>query len=485
MTTVEMLESYTGFTRRIQKSFDTDEERLLLLADMIDSIDHVAAIQEKNLKQLLLYWPLQPYQLLSPGCFKPEAIYFVEGENEMIQFAIIPIDHSESSTCSPYCHFNQRPIKQKEEFIPSFFAKSLFDKIRQRRRDRIAAKEASSPRTTNATTMRDKIDVSYSSMNYNAQANEIEVDLPYYRHNDNFTNGYTLSGTIEGQFKLEMHSVRGLAVVTALNHNTTFSIIVTSSAIIRLNNPSLDSSLRFTELTLYGAASNTTSILPYNELINGFALNRLTNGNDSVLCRIQSNDSLIISFEEFDKESNYLLIKSPCRCLCNIDFTRYSLWYTRETVLPLSMSITLSDFARSICEARSRSTPASYRNSSIKARASGTVNERFDEYGSMETYFDAIDLIARIKVLHKAGSLIPEFFLMDNALSVRQLKRGCNSENTAPPLLNNGNSIEANLLWSVFYNSRALALFDIHERHVNLTPIQPGDAYQIVTYVVY
>lgn len=488
MNTVEMLESYTGFTRRIQKSFDTDEERLLLMADMIDSIDHIAMIEEKNQKQYLLYWPLQPYKLLHLGCLQPEALFFVEGENEVLQFAIISTDHTDNHCCSPECHFNGRVISRKEEIFPSFFTKSLFDKIRQHRRDIIASNQASSPRTIKVATteQKDTIDVSYISMNYSSQTNEIEVDLPYYRHNENFINGYTLSGIIEGEFKLEARSTRGLVVVSPLNRNTLFSIIVTSSAIIKLNTDSIHSSLRYTELTLYGAASNTKTILPYNELLNGFELTRLTNKNETVLCRIQSNDSLIISFQEFDKPSNYLLVKSPCRCLCNIDFTHYSLWYTSETVLPLSMSISLNDFALSICEARSRTTPASYRAPAFRNKPSGSVNETLDEYGSMETYFDTIDLIARIKMRNKTGSLIPEFFFMEDALSVRQLRRGpCSSENSAPPLLNNGNSIKPDLLWSIFYKSRALALFDIHESHVNLTPIQPGESYHIVNYVVY
>lgn len=460
---VEMLDSYTDFSRRVNRVYKKDEERLLLLADMIEKIQEVGGSNLLIQRQSTVYWPTEPIVYTPPSCLDRESVFF---EDDKMVFAVLATKHTRK-----VCQFSP------EHLIPSSFVRSLFQEIRIRCRQ----PSPPPPSIIRASYTREAVPPSTTGSEY-----------PHSYNNNDFATGNGLAGPIGGKFRLEMRYLKGIVGVTPVDTNTPYSIIVSSAVIISVAKDSLDSSLRSTEITLYGAASDTTTTIPYCELQRGFALRHLTHGNETVQCRVTSNDSLVFSYREYDREQNTLLVESPCQCLCNVDYALYTLSYTSETMLPLCMHIEMGDMARIICDSRSAERAASYAAtvgySNIRAKPSNRVNDVFEDRGSMETYFDTIDLLTRLKMMEKKDSPVPEFFLMDTALSVRQLRRGVSSPAERQhdrPLCTPSLFPASPLLWSIFYNSRALALFSVSGRHVSITPILPGEVFEIVSYVVY
>jgi len=313
-----------------------------------------------------------------------------------------------------------------------------------------------------------------------------------------------MTGALEGNFALDMRHIKGIVGVSPIDATTPYSVIVSLSALVRLEHHSPD---RFTEITLLTPLALRTTTIAYNALHHGLTLNSLIEENDGAAscthCRIDSNDALIFMFDTYATH-NRLAIESACRCRCNVDFAIYALWYQEgASLLPMAMHINTNEFTTAVCRDRVSSSTVMQQHTIPRARSTGAkVNAIFDEYGSMETYFDVIDLITRLKITdtNVKSPPMPEFYITATPISVRQLRRTTTTTNTTPgnvsqcnistvippdhPLHNHLRHDEP-LLWSIFHNGRALALFNIHDRCVSLTPIMPGERFEVVNYVVY
>ncbi len=489
MTTVDMLDAYTRFSRRVHREKEGDQDRLNLLATMMDYMFRLGHDQ-----QCLIYWPFHAVTLTLLSCMVRETVCL--DDNGYIQFAVNPLsfmnnhyDGMSQQCCCKYCHFSGVTFRG-DEFIPSVFVKSLFEKIKHRHRESVTTVSVVLPQRKRTFSEIHTINVSSSDVE---KMKPVVPQYTHYRDNSDITKGYTLTGALEGQhFELNMTRAKGIVGVSPINPTTLYTFIVSSSATLRLESYSLDSPTRYIAITIIDPSRPKQAVtIPYNALHHGFALHTLTNGLKTINCRIESNDSLIVMFNEYSEE-NTLSIKGPCKCMCNVDYSLYTLSYNEEnTTVPLNSHININPFIKTYCLGRSQHNKKEYgthlHHSIPPGVPSNKVNESIDTFGSMETYIDMVDLIARIKITDTgADKRIPEFYLASKGLSVRQLRRGCGSEKVSvTPLISNGNEIDPTLLWSIFYNYRAVALFDVCGRNVSFTPIGPGEQFEVVNYVVY
>lgn len=490
-TTVEMLDAYTHFTERVFTEREGDDERLIMLATMMDYIQRVGFDQD-----CLVYWPQYGVQMRPLSCLVKETIC-LEKESNMIQFAVNPHSyttlHGGGRSCCRYCHFNLVSYRH-DEFIPSGFVSSLFADLKRRR-----IKENTTLSSTRKRTFSEihTINVTKKPPQQEKVTLLLSNSLPYQRQNNDFINGYTMTGVLDGRFVLRMSHIKGIIGVSPNPLSPLFTVIVSSSVLLRLESFSLDSPTRYIAITLFSESesTHTTTTIPYNALHHGFPLNSLVDGRDTVLCLVESNDALLFMFNDYAQD-NIFEVQSPCKCTCNVEYTQYTLSYNDETIVPLGMKIEINPYLYAICRNRCDGyhTPAATASRIPKGKPGNRVNAEFDTYGSMETYFDVIDLIARIKIADApdASVKIPEFYIFNNPLSVRQMRRSsapsplCFSGGGIVPSFSNGNSeIDPSLVWAIFYNFRALALFDVCGRNVSFKPIGPGECYEVVNYVVY
>lgn len=514
--TTEMLDAYTRFGQRIHNERENDEERLLLLANMMDYV--TKETDADQLHQSVVYWPRENVTLGALSCMVRDTVCLESATSRRIQFAVNPLSyfntHTETPYCCKYCHFTGSTRFTQEDFIPASFVASLFRDLKNRRR-----RHNTGTQTPAATTTRKRLfsDVHDShTIKVSTTGTSIAAGIPcrtysHCRRNDDgdFRHGYTMTGALEGNFALDMRHIKGIVGVSPIDATTPYSVIVSLSALVRLEHHSPD---RFTEITFLSPLSLRTTTIAYNALHHGLPLSSLIEENDGSTacthCRIDSNDALIFMFDTYATH-NRLAIESVCRCRCNVDFALYALWYQEgESLLPIAMHINTNEFTTAICRDRINSgvIPVTVMQHTIpKARSTGAkVNATFDEYGSMETYFDVIDLITRIKITdtNVKSPPIPEFYITSTPISVRQLRRTtgmpsttttnipqCNISTVIPPdhplHISNRLHHEEPLLWSIFHNGRALALFNVHDRCVSLTPITPGERFEVVNYVVY
>lgn len=503
MTTPLLLDTYTQFCRRVYNERTKDDDRLLLLANMMDYMTRIGHDQE-----CLVYWPRTTIPLTRLSCIVSEALC-LDSSNE-IQFAVCPVsftaEHRYNGThCCKYCHFATMASYDEAEFIPSPLVLSLFEKIKYRRQE-VNKKSRAIPPPAVVTqppqiiyTEVHTINVTQSFMPPGIMES---IEYTHYRDNSNFLNGYTMTGALEGHFRLDMRRIKGIIGVSPVSPSLSYTMIVSSSAVIRLENYSpFHSSTRFIEITFVvpGATRVTTTTVPYNALHQGYPLSRLVDGVETLECHIRSNDSLIVMFNEF-REINTLHIQQGasshvnCKCMCNVEYAAYSLWYNESpsTLVPLNCDIEVPEMVRQICLVRSQSFDGNRRidESVIPiGKPSDTVNGSFDTKGSMETYFDVIDLIGRLKVTDtnvNSVARIPEFYFAGQCLSVRQLRKPSTSGSCRSSFISHGSDlVDQSLFWAIFYQHRALTLFEVSGRSVLFKPIIPGEQFDVVNYVVY
>lgn len=494
MTTVDMLDAYTQFRRRVHTEKDGDTGCLIFLATLMDYMFRLGDNQ-----QCLVYWPYCSMLTLSAlSCLVRDTVCLtLDGH---IQFAILPLSYMKNhrdgtlpQCCCKYCHFNGVPLRN-DEFIPSVFVTSLFNKIKERRRVTNSEEEEEAARKTVAAIHTIKVKTKKDD------DNGMEVETGPYTHfrtNNDIANGYTMTGALEcRRFLLNMCRIKGIIGVSPSPiYNSFYTVTVSSSVTLRLESFSLDSPSRYIGITIIDPEHSVPEsyiTIPYNALHHGYALRTLVNGHDRTLqCRIESNDSLLFMFDHYAEE-NTISISGPCKCMCNVDYSLYSLSYDDEegSVIPLNSRIDINPFIRELCVHRSQHNKKEYTNHHAyhipPGVPSNIVNGSFDERGSMETYIDMIDLVSRIKITDTGiNRSLPEFYLASKGLSVRQLRRGIPSSTLTTPLFNNGNEIAPSLLWAIFYNYRAITLFEVCGRVVSFTPILPGEQFEVVNYVVY
>lgn len=488
MTTVDMLDAYTQFRKRVHSENTGDAECLILLATIMDYMCRFG-----NNQQCLVYWPYSSILVLSAlSCLVRDTVCLtLDG---YIHFAVIPLSYMKNhhdgtlpQCCCKYCHFNGVTFRN-DEFIPSVFITSLFNKIKERRR--VANREAT-PRTHIVQIHTIKVTTKKGIV----KDEEMEVEAAPYTHfrtNNDIANGYTMIGALEcRRFLLNMRRIKGIIGVSPYIPNSLYTVTVSSSAILRLESFSLDSPTRYIGITIIDPdhyTLDTYVTIPYNALHHGYALRNLVNSR-TLQCRIESNDPLLFMFDHYAEE-NTISVYGPSKCMCNIDYSLYSLSYDDEegSIIPLNSHININPFIRDICTRRSQHNKSEYTNHHTynipPGVPSNVVNGSTDEYGSMETYIDMVDLVSRIKITDTGiNRSLPEFYLASKGLSVRQLRRGPPS--SLVPLFNNGNEIAPSLLWAIFYNYRAITLFEVCGRNVSFTPILPGEQFEVVNYVVY
>lgn len=496
MSTIAMLEAYRRFRRRLYDEQHNDEDRLLLLSNMMDYMSRIGYDQE-----CLVYWPRTLVTLSSLSCLVSNAMC-LSRTNE-IQFAVCPVSftltHQHNGTaCCRYCHFSTIASYDEEEFIPSSFITNLFEAVKSRRR--ITNEAAHPPAAVPPRTIYTEVHTINVSMVATLPSATSRNIYTHCRDNNDFINGYTMTGTLDGLYRLDMRRIKGFIGVSPTHSSLShYHVVTSSSATLRLESYSHDSSTRFIEIliVLPGIGTTIQTTIPYNALHHGFALNTLVGGSNTLECHVKSDDSIIFMFSEYH-EANAFHVESSdgsqCRCKCNVEYSTYSLWFREgECLIPLNSNIDIPEMVRDICRSRSRASVdgSSFRGVIPVGIPSDMVNERFDTKGSMETYFDTIDLIARIKVTDADNSTtssfrIPAFYFTNKALAVRQLRRH-GGHHSVPPvasLIGTATS-DPSLLWAIFYNHRALALFKVIDRSVYFTPIMPGERFDVVNYIVY
>lgn len=498
MSTIAMLEAYRRFRRRLYDEQHKDEDRLLLLGNMMDYMSRIGYDQE-----CLVYWPRSLVILASLSCVVSNAMC-LSRTNE-IQFAVCPLSftatHQHNGTaCCKYCHFGTTASYDDEEFIPSSFITNLFEAVKSHRRI-INESEQQPPATVAPRTIYTEVHTINVSMVAALSPATPRNTYTHCRDNNDFINGYTMTGTLDGSYRLDMRRIKGFIGVSPTGPpSSPYHVITSSSATLRLESYSHDSSTRFIEIciVLPGVGVTMQRTIPYNALHHGFPLSTLVDGTDTLECHVKSNDTIIFMFNEYHEansfhvESSGSSDSSQCRCRCNVEYSAYSLWFKEgESLIPLNSNIGIPDMVRDICRSRSRASAggAPFHGVIPVGIPSDMVNERFDTKGSMETYFDTIDLIARIKVTDAdTASCIPDFYFTNKALAVRQLRRHCDRRSRPSTSFIGSASdttSDASLLWSIFYNHRALALFKVIDRSVVFTPILPGEQFDVVNYVVY
>lgn len=495
MSTIAMLEAYRRFRRRLYDEQHNDEDRLLLLSNMMDYMNRIGYDRE-----CLVYWPQTLVTLSSLSCLVSNAMC-LSRTNE-IQFAVCPVSftltHQHNGTaCCRYCHFSTIASYNDEEFIPSSFVTNLFEAVKSRRR---ITNETGGrpPAVVPPRTIYTEVHTINISMVTTLPPATPRNTYTHCRDNNDFINGYTMTGTLDGLYRLDMRRIKGFIGVSPTHSSLShYHVVTSSSATLRLESYSHDSSTRFIEIliVLPGVDATMQRTIPYNALHHGFALNTLVGGSNTLECHVKSDDSIIFMFSEYH-EANAFHVESSdgsqCRCKCNVEYSTYSLWFREgESLIPLNSNIDIPEMVRDICRSRSRaSVDGSPFHGVIPFGTPGDmVNERFDTKGSMETYFDTIDLIARIKVTDTdSSSCIPDFYFTNKALAVRQLRRHRDRKSgSSTSFIGSASDTRSDpsLLWAIFYNYRALALFKVIDRSVVFTPILPGEQFDVVNYVVY